>query len=95
MVTVYKHKCVRCGYKWDSEIERPAACAKCHRHNWWKKAVVRVKIEPKKCGICGKMFKPKRSARQFCSLACGAARGNQAYADRAAELRRRGIPIPG
>lgn len=29
-----KHKCKRCGLEWESELDHPRACPKCHTYYW-------------------------------------------------------------
>lgn len=30
------HKCLRCDYKWSSELERPKTCPRCKSYYWDK-----------------------------------------------------------
>lgn len=33
---MHEHKCLRCGWKWESKLERPASCPMCKQYKWDK-----------------------------------------------------------
>ena len=41
-----KCECLRCGYKWQSEIGQPRKCAKCRSYLWNKPRKYRLKVSP-------------------------------------------------
>ena len=34
---MFKHKCLRCSWEWDSQLELPVACPRCKRYDWNEK----------------------------------------------------------
>jgi len=33
----FKHKCQRCGWEWESKLEKPASCPACKRYDYDRK----------------------------------------------------------
>ena len=46
-VRIYKHRCKRCNYKWESSNEHPGNCSRCGTVLWDKPRVYRMKEESK------------------------------------------------
>jgi len=38
-IKLFHHKCVKCGYEWDSEKEHPKACPYCKSYKWEAKEI--------------------------------------------------------
>jgi len=38
---MFKQKCKRCGYTWNSYLEKPKQCPKCKRMDWYEEKTKR------------------------------------------------------